>query len=264
MEQTVRSRILAIFNVAALIVVLVINTLANSLPLNGVSTGELSDSYPNLFVPSGITFAIWGVIYLLLIGFIVYQALLLFHETKDSANIERITPFFILSSAANTLWIVAWHWRRVGLSVFLMIALLCSLITIYLRINDGGREQIKGSFLFLRLPFSVYLGWITIATVANITALLVNIGWNRFGLSEAFWTISVLVVAILITLAMLLYRKDIAYGAVVIWSLYGILKKRSAFDNPPDRGVEITAIIGLIILGILTLFTLVKKVYKND
>lgn len=260
MKKDQLNKIWSLANLAGLIAVLVLNTLANSLPLNGMGTGEISDSYPNLFVPAGITFAIWGVIYLLLIGFVARQLLLAFSRNRDSFPLERFGPFFFLSCMVNSLWIIAWHWKLVGLSFLIMLALLSSLIVIYLRINGGNERGDKVSYVFFRMPFSVYLGWITVATIANVTALLVNIGWNRFGLSPVFWTIAVLAAGTVITAMMLVLRKDIAYALVVLWAFAGILIKRSASAMPPDRGVEIGVTICLVILGALTLFTLFKKI----
>ena len=210
MEKIKTKRLFAILNIAGFIVTVIFNALANALPLNGKDTGELSDAYPNLFVPAGLTFSIWGLIYLLLAGFVVYQIIMAFRTDGDSGFMEKIGPWFLISSAANALWIIAWHWEQVLLSVLIMLALLASLIIIYVRINSGNDRPKPAEYLFVRHPFSVYLGWITVAPIANITALLVDADWNRFGLGEQFWTVFVLAAAVLITLLVLIRRKDTA------------------------------------------------------
>lgn len=258
MEKEVKSpksvKLWSLINLVGFLLVIVINTFANTLPLNGVTTGELSDSYPNLFVPAGITFAIWGVIYLLLLGYIVQQLVLAFNDNREDSIISTIGPFFLLSSLANSLWIIAWHWKKVGISFVIMLALLSFLIIIYLRINNGAQHSM------MRLTFSVYLGWITVATIANATAFLVNINWGGFGLSEVFWTVVVLIAATLITLLMLFIRKDIPYALVVIWAFLGILIKRTSSSIPADNVVEAAVGICMIILGLMLLFTIYRKV----
>lgn len=172
---------LALINLLGLTGVLVVNTLANTLPINGITTGELSAEYPNLFVPAGITFAIWGVIYLALVGFSVYSVTI--RLQKGAAANGRtdflgvIGPWFFISCLANMTWIIAWHHRMIWISEFLMLILLTSLIAIYIRLYIG-RVVRPAEKIWVHLPFSIYLGWITVATVANITALLVHLGWS--------------------------------------------------------------------------------------
>jgi hypothetical protein len=213
---------LRVANFLAFLGVVVVNALAVTLPLNGRSTGELSDAYPNLFVPSGLTFSIWGVIYLLLGIYAVYQLV------KHKPYVDRIGWLFVLSSVANMAWIFAWHYELVLLSFAIMLAILASLIAIYLRLFVGRSTGSAAEKWMVHLCFSVYLGWITVATVANATALLVHVGWGRFGLSETVWAIVAIGAATLVTLLMLLRRSDIFHALVVLWAFLGIILKRSA------------------------------------
>ncbi len=191
---------LSILNLLGFFGIVLINYLAVTLPLNNKTTGALSDQYPNLFVPIGLTFSIWGIIYLLLAIFIVYQLVYAFKkDTQNSSFLEKIDFLFFLSCLANFSWIFAWHFERVFLSFLIMLILLLSLIAIYQRLNIGRSAALKSEKYLVHLPFSVYLGWITIATIANTTALLVNLNWNRFGLSEPFWTIAVIIIGIFIS-----------------------------------------------------------------
>jgi hypothetical protein len=262
--STRRSKLtLSILNLAGFVGTVVINGLANSLPLNNRSTGELSDQYPNLFVPAGLTFSIWGLIYLLLAVFVIYQLINAVRKnTKAVSFSERIGVFFFISSVANIGWIFAWHYEVVVLSLLIMLILLGSLISVYVRLNIGRREAANAEKFLVHLPFSIYLGWITIATIANFTAMLVHLNWNGFGLSEQFWTVLVLVVGIAITLIILFYRKDIFYSLVVDWALLGILLKRLSTDPVPVLSVIVAVIAGMsvITLGIFVQLAR-KKIY---
>ena len=253
-------RILQISNFLAVVLTIVVNSLANILPINGKNTGQLSDNIPNLFVPSGITFAIWGIIYLLLILFAIYQARDFFKKEKiEMPYLTKITPFFILASAANILWIFLWHYEQVALSLIAMLILLISLIAIYIKLNVGQQQIPLKEKMFIHVPFSVYLGWITVATIANITAWLVIINWNGFGISDVTWTIIVLFVATLLTLIILYKRRDIAYSLVIIWALLGILIKRIQDQTE----IATTATIAIILIIIAIIGTFIFKYLKK-
>ena len=254
---------LSILNLLSFVSIVIVNYLAVTLPLNNKTTGVLSDQYPNLFVPVGLTFSIWGIIYLLLGIFIVYQLVYAFKkDTQNSSFLEKIGILFFVSCLANFTWIFAWHFEMVPLSLFIMLILLISLIVIYQKLNIGRSEASKSEKYLVHLPFSVYLGWITIATIANTTALLVNLNWNRLGLSEPFWTIVVIIIGLVISLMMLFYRKDIFYSLVVDWALLGILIKRLTVDIVTVQSIITVVILGLVMisLGIIIQITR-KKVY---
>jgi Ca2+/Na+ antiporter len=241
----------------------VVNAVANILPLNGITTGELSDLYPNLFVPAGLTFAIWGLIYVLLGIFVIYP--LMPSARRDPQKVDfvrRIGPLFFVSCLANIGWIFAWHYQILPLSLIFMLILLGCLLFIYLRLNVGKSETTRAERYFAHLPFSVYLGWITIATIANVTALLVNTNWNTWGLGEQFWAVAVIVVGIAIALSMLFTRKDIYYSLVVDWALLGILLKRLSVTTVPDQSVVVVTIVGLVLItGGVVAQLIRKKVY---
>jgi hypothetical protein len=255
---------MAFLNLVGFLGVVIINYLATSLPLNNKSTGELSDQYPNLFVPAGLTFSIWGVIYILLAIFVIYGLVVAFKANSgEQSFIEKIGILFFVSCLFNFSWIFAWHYEIVWLSLILMLGLLGSLLAIYLRLKIGKSDEnnkVKG---MVHIPFSVYLGWITIATIANVTALLVDLGWNRFGLSEQFWTILVIAVGIIIALAMLFLRNDIYYNLVVLWAFLGILLKRLGDKATPALFVIILTSIGMavIVIGIILQAVRRKQLY---
>ena len=254
--------ILSILNLLGFLGTIVVNALANILPINNITTGELSDLYPNLFVPAGLTFAVWGLIYVLLAIFIIYQLIPSIRRDAQKIDfVQRIGPLFFISCIANIGWIFAWHYRIVPLSLVLMLILLGCLLAIYLRLNIGKSEATKSEKYLVHLPFSIYLGWITIATIANVTALLVNINWNTWGLSEQFWAVAVIIVGIAIAFSALFTRKDIYYCLVVDWALLGILLKRLSVTTPAQTVVFVT-IVGLVLITGCVIAQLIrKKVY---
>ncbi len=248
MNESRRTLSLSILNLLGFLGTVVVNALANILPINNITTGALSDDYPNLFVPAGLTFAIWGLIYLLLGIFVIYP--LIPSVGKDAQKVgfvRRIGPLFLISCIANIGWIFAWHYRVLPLSLVLMLVLLGCLLAIYLKLHIGKSEASRAQRYLVHLPFSVYLGWITIATIANVTALLVDMGWNTWGLSQQFWAVAVIIVGIAVALSVLFTRKDIYYSLVVDWALLGILLKRLSV-TADDRSVEFAAIIGLVLV----------------
>ncbi len=246
MSITKQKQLLIFGNILSFILTIVINSLANILPLNGKTTGEISDSFPNLFVPAGYVFSIWGLIYILLTIFTVSQAL---PKYREGNVVEKISYFFIISNLANSTWIVFWHFEIVIASLLVMLILLASLILIYTRLEVGKRPVSRKVKITSHIPFSVYLGWITVATVANITALLVSINWDGFGISEAIWTAIVISVATLITLVLIFTRRDYAYALVPVWAFIGIALKQ--FNNQSDVVFISLIAAGILIIGML-------------
>ncbi|MFH1032576.1 MAG: hypothetical protein V1767_08470 [Chloroflexota bacterium] len=264
MSKQQTNPLLLVLNMIGFLGTVIVNGLATNLPLNNKTTAELSDQYPNLFVPAGLTFSIWGIIYVLLTVFVVYHLVTVIrNDAEGLSSFGKIGVLFFISSALNISWIFAWHYEIVPLSVVIMLLLLASLIIIYLRLGIGkSATSLKVQYL-VHLPFSVYLGWITIATIANITALLVEINWNRLGVSEQFWTVLVVIVGIAITLGMLIKRGDIYYCLVVDWALLGILLKRMA-SFPVVQNVIVVTIIGLVLITLgIVVQILRKKVYVS-
>lgn len=249
---------LAIANLLGFILTIVLNILANALPINGVTTGELSDMYPNLFVPSGFTFAIWGLIYTLLLAFTIYQLVQAFSKNGNTDFIKTIGWLFLISCIANARWIVVWHNQVVWLSLVIMLVILSMLIGIYLLLDIGGKPVNKTEKWLVHIPFSVYLGWITVATIANVTTLAVDMNWSGFGISEMTWTIIMITIATLIGIIVLFRRKDWAYALVLIWAFYGIYAKRSAIDAELYQPIITTTIVGMIILGLLGVWSILK------
>jgi hypothetical protein len=239
----------AALNTVGLAVALVLNGLANALPLNGRGTGELSDLYPNLFVPAGLTFAVWGVIYLWLMAFVGYGFALIGDE-RGRNPLALIGPWFLVNCLANAAWIVAWHWLQVVLALALMGVILGSLIAMYLRLGVGAAPAPAKDRWLVHAPVSLYMGWITVATIANITALAVDLGAPAFGGLPAALTVAVMAAALLITARMLQARRDVVFALVVSWAFLGIYLKRSGAPEEGSGLVAGFAVAGLVALGL--------------
>ena len=234
----------------------VINSLAGGTTLiGGQVTAAVSDANPTLITPAGYVFSIWGVIYMLLGVFVVYQAL---PSQQGKEYQSKIGWLFVLSSLINIGWLFLWQFEYLSLSVVLMFLLLATLISIYLRLGVGKSAVSFRERLAVQLPFSVYLGWITIASIANVAATLVSIGWDGFGISPETWAILVVAVALIITMLMLFTRKDVAYSLVIIWALVGIGIKQSG-NQTIVMLAEISAAIVAIALISTILLTQIRK-----
>lgn len=243
-------------NVVAFVLVVVVNILANLLPLNGRTTASISDSYPTLIAPAGYVFSIWGVIYALLLVFTVFQAL---PSQRDKPFLRQVGYFFLLSSLANVSWLFLWHYGQIVLSVLPMFVLLVSLILIYLRVQIGKSDASTVEKLSVHVPFSVYLGWITVASIANVAAAAVSLDLNGLGLGEITWTVLVIIIALIITLGVIVTRRDIAYSLVLVWALVGIVVKQS--DN---QSIVLTAgASATVILVVLVAVNLRSKLKRQ-
>ncbi|MBN1121723.1 MAG: tryptophan-rich sensory protein [Anaerolineae bacterium] len=214
-----------IVNTIATIAVIVVNTLANALPINGQTTGDISNRYTIYFVPAGYVFSIWGLIYLLLIAFTVYQAL---PAQREKPFQDQIGYLYALGCAANVAWIFLWHYEVLPMTLTAMAVLLLSLIAIYLRLDIGRAEVGPARRWLVHLPFSVYLGWITVATVANVSTVLYAANWGGWGIAPQVWAAIMLVVASVLGLLMAIIRADAAYLLVLVWAFVGIALKHSA------------------------------------
>ncbi len=222
------------------------NALANILPINGITTGAISDSYPNLFAPAGYTFAIWGLIYLALLfalGRLLFQ--------KES-EFSVVSSWFIVSNLANTAWIFAWHYRMIALSLGLILVAMVSVLRIVFHLVPKENRLLGIS---ARLPFEIYGGWLLVATVANVTTLLVDAGFDGFGISEVIWMIFILAIGWLIITLTIIRVRSFAIGFVFLWAYGGILSKH--VSSGPGFASAYPSVIftvaGLMVLMIMLL-----------
>jgi hypothetical protein len=230
---------------------LTINVLAVTLPLNGQDTGEISDRFQVYFVPAGYVFSIWSVIYLGWIAFTLFQ---LHPSQKEDPRLRRLGYLFALSNLANAAWLFCWHYNQFGLSVIVMLVLLGLLIASYLALNVNRASVTRTEYWSVDVLFSIYLGWITVATVANITDWLYFIGWDGFGIPAQTWAVIMLAVASLLGLAMAITRRDVGYLAVLVWAFIGIAVKQASAPT-----VAISAWIAAVLMLMLAVFSLIRR-----
>jgi len=243
-------------NILAFILMVLVNGLAGSTTiLGGKFTSEISDANPTLITPAGYVFSIWGIIYILLGVFVVFQAL---PSEKGEAYNRSIGWLFVLSSIFNIAWLFLWQFEYLGLSIVLMFLILASLISIYLRLDIGKSKVGFREKLAVHVPFSTYLGWITIASIANVAVTLVSSKWDGFGISPETWATLIIIVALLISLLVLATRKDIAYGLVIVWALTGIAAGQSGNLNIVTLA-QASAVIVLIALAATILIPKLRR-----
>ena len=235
--------------VLATLATIVVNGLANALPINGLGTGEISDMFDVFFVPAGYVFSIWGLIYLGLLAYSVYQAL---PSQRENAALQKIGYLYIWSSVANIVWLFFWHYLLFPLTLLAMLVILGFLIAIYLRL-DIGRTQVSTAEKWLvHVPFSIYLGWITVATIANVTSLLDYLGWNGWGISPQVWAVIMLLAAVVISGIMSFTRGDIAYSLVLIWAFVGIAVKHQGTALVATSAWAVSILVGiLLVVGVV-------------
>lgn len=229
-------------NPLALLALLGVNLSANLLPLGGRTTGEVSALYPTLVTPAGWTFLIWLAIYVTLIPYVIWQMLPL---SRTSSAVARIGPLFALSSLFNIAWLFAWHFLNLGLSLLLMFALLGTLILIYVRIRVPDEKPRGIERLAVRLPFSLYLAWVSFAVIANAAAWLAARGWSGWGLAPIGWALLLLFIAALLAALVLLLRNDLAWSLVTIWALAGV----AAGQNHEPLVMIVSVILGVLLLA---------------
>jgi len=262
MNERSKYLILQIAIVLAYVGMVIVNAVAVLLPLNGVTTQEAAERYPNLFVPAGITFSIWGIIYVLLLMFVIYSVWKLnWPKEAEKLGLIKIGCLFVGTCIANSAWLFAWHYDFIFTSVLIMIVLLILLIEIYFSIPIN---LTKVQYIFLKLPFSVYLGWITIALVANITAFLVSIEWGGWGLSEELWTVILMMVAVGLALVFIWKYNDIAYALVIAWALLGILIEHRTVYQGQYALIQIAAYFGIGIILANSIYMLWQTNQSNN
>ncbi len=243
--------------VVALIITIAVNVASNAIPFNGITAPEIADSFDVYFVPAGYVFSIWSLIYLGLIAYAIFQAL---PAQRENTRLRQTGWWFVLSSAANSIWLVLWHYGYFGLSILAMLTILISLIVIYQRLGVGRQAVPSGERWFVHLPFSIYLGWITVATIANITAFLDSINWNGFGISPEIWAFIMLGVAVLVAGLMAYTRQDLAYLLVLIWAFVGIGVEQADTPQVANAAYLVAAIVAVfVILVIIQKFRQMRK-----
>lgn len=247
-----------LINWLLLIGVITVNALANILPINGYNTGQISAFYPNYFVPAGFTFSIWGLIYLL---FINYSIAYTYFTVKQNnflqikKYLDQITPWYWATCILNILWILAWHYLQIFTSVVIMIAFLLVLIQIFIY-SRALSNDVKLLYRFLIVaPFTVYIGWISVATIANVSALLVYLQWNGWGIAPENWAVIMIAIAIVLAFSFSIYYNTIAAPLVIAWALWGIIHAQGKHI----ASIHILSLIGMCANLILSIRLVIIK-----
>ncbi|NCW11878.1 MAG: hypothetical protein EBV82_01725 [Chitinophagia bacterium] len=249
-----------LFNWVLFIVVIAVNALANILPINGYNTGQISGFYPNYFVPAGFTFSIWGIIYL---SFLVYSITYTYYQLNQdkfpviNQYLDKVSPWYWATCILNASWILAWHYLQVLLSVLIMLLFLFALIQIFKSTQKIAKEMNLITRLSLVTPFSIYIGWISVATIANVTALLVKYQWTG-GIHPIYWSVIMIFVAVIAGVYFIQQFKTISYPLVIAWAIWGIKAAQGAKSNL----IETASVIGLFILISLTSKLTIQKAFS--
>jgi len=232
-------------NIIAVVVTIIFNILANALPLNGLNTGDISDRFEVFFVPAGYVFSIWGLIYIGLIAFAVFQAL---PSQRENPRLVRLGYWFAVSCLANIGWLISWHYEYFAASPFILAALAILLIVSYLRLEIGRSRVSTAERWCVQIPFSIYLGWATVATIANVTSALYFLGWGGWGIAPEAWAAIMLGVATVVGVLVFLTRRDFAFVLVLIWAFAGIAVKHSTVPLVMGAAWLMTAVLGMMLL----------------
>ena len=247
---------LQIANGFFLVFTIIFNYLSNTGIFNGKTIANVSNEYQNLFTPSGYAFSIWGLIYLLLIGFVFYTGRSLFKTSKNEADgfVEKIGWWFVVSCLANCAWILTWLYGFTGVSVIVLFIAFISLLMILmeaLKYNSNNAQK-----WFINFPFQIYAGWVSVALIAAAAAWLTKIGWNGWGISEINWTIILMIIASIIHLLMTWKKNAPIFALVAVWALVAI----AMANKEVSEEIYFTA---LIAAGIILLSSVIKIFKKN-
>jgi hypothetical protein len=239
-------RFLPILNIVTLVATLFFNYLANALPLNGQTTGQISDRFQIFFKPAGFAFSIWGIIYLGLFGFIMFQAL---PSQKTKKLMDKIGLFFVLSCLANMGWLLVWHYERFALSLIFILILLLSLVKIYSNLTIGQTKVKTVEKWLLHVPFSLYLGWVSVATIVNISIYLHWVDYYGLEISDEIWYMIATGIGILISFLLTILKSDLVFNLVFVWAYAAIAVQNSQvpFISYYSRIAWIVVIIPVLI-----------------
>jgi hypothetical protein len=240
-----RNVVRQIVNIVAAVVTIIFNILANALPLNGLNTGDISDRFEVFFVPAGYVFSIWGLIYIGLVAFAVFQAL---PSQRENPRLVRLGYWFAVSCLANIGWLISWHYEYFAASPFILAALAILLIVSYLRLEIGRSRVSTAERWCVQIPFSIYLGWATVATIANVTSALYFLGWGGWGIAPEAWAAIMLGVATVVGVLVFLTRRDFAFVLVLIWAFAGIAVKHSTVPLVMGAAWLMTAVLAAMLL----------------
>lgn len=257
-------KILAITNFLSVILVLLINGLSQSQRWNNTTVGEISNKFGNLFTPAPYAFSIWGLIFLMLIIYGIYQLYSAFSNTPDSHYIEKTSWWFTLANIGNASWVVAFTYDQILLSVGIMIIILVSLLQVVVRTNMNKEKVSFKVHALVRTPISLYAGWITVATIANFSAYFASIDLMGSELTQIIWTIALITIAVLLNTLMVWTRNMHTYGAVAVWALLAIYIRHDQSIESVAYYALVSAITLVVIIALHMLSTLKKQLAPTE
>ena len=240
---------------ALTLIVIGVNAAANILPINGYNTGQLSALYPTGFTPAGWVFGIWSLIY---IGLIALSIWAIRAKGAAAARMQRIFPAFAVSCVANASWIFVWHYRQILASLLVMLVLLASLIVVYVQLRRTSPQSLRER-LCVDLPISLYLGWITTATIVNLAAWFYDRGAYPFGFEMNEWAIISVTVAAAVFVAVGTRTRDALYVAVFAWASLGIVLQKLPIWEP----VRLVATAACAAVTLLVIALVAEKVIRG-
>lgn len=243
-------------NLVAFAVLLLFNFLSNTLPLNDQTQSEISARYPALMTPAGFTFSIWGLIYLALLAFVIWQAL---PAQRNSAKVASISRLFQVNCGLNALWLVVWHYDQVAVSMLVMLAILVTLVMIYKRLLASIDDAPFTEHLVLYLPFSMYTAWVSVATLVNASILQLASGWDNVALSAIEWALLSLAIAGAVGATMIVKVRDVPFALVIAWAAYGISVKQAATPAVSASALTLSVLMLLLVLAEATRRLVQKK-----
>lgn len=208
-------------NLTAIIAAFSFNVLSNIAPINDLSIGEISNTLFQgvLITPANYAFAIWGVIYLGLISFGIYQAL---PAQRENPHLRKMGYLLVFSSLFQIIWVILFQYRLFAWSLLAMLGILLSLAAIYLRLEIGKKSVSRSNKWLIHVPLSIYFGWISVATIVNVALVLYNLNWNGWGISAEWWTLILLLIGTSVAAKIGMERSDRAYVGVFIWAFVAI------------------------------------------
>lgn len=250
---------LSILNGIAIVFTIIMNYLSNTGVFNGNTMGIVSAKYSNYFTPAGYAFSIWGLIYIGLFGFVIYSGRGLFNKSENNTISTKIGWWFVLSCIANSLWVVAWLYEYLAASVVIMIFLLFTLLKIVVKFDDQKLKDTLATRLFVKGPFSIYAGWISVALIANIAAWLTSIGFEGWGISAINWTIIMIIIGGAVNIFMIFKRTLVLFGLVGVWALIAI----SVANRSVSEAVNIVMTC-YVVASLLLIASFISIYYKKN
>lgn len=246
---------LAILNLIIFVIAFTVSNLSQLGIFGGGTNKDISDKYDTVFTPAGLTFAIWGVIYLSLFGFVIYHLVRAYKDdihADANQDILKIGNLFIINNLATTFWVFAFTYEYLFTSMLLIIIQLITLTKIFINLNLFDNDKTFNNKLFTQFPLTIYFAWLCVATIANISVYLVSKNWDGFGIDPNIWAIVMVLVTVVLAVFIITVKQNPFFGLVVIWALYGIVLKRTAVDETAYANVILTAWMGFAVVALLT------------